>query len=133
MISGDLRYSSSLEARDCLPHVPLPNFLTENDSSRANLNSEALEEFLSILRPSTSFLFPPTSPILRASKTNGATTYYSYRRTPCSVSPSIPSDGLGLTIADVEIDKENDSSPYRFFSKGPLGKPSRPMTTSGCK
>ena len=85
------------------------------------MNTEALEEFLSILRPTTSFLFPPTSPILRASRANVATTYFPYRRTPSSVSPSIPSDGLGLTLTD-DIDKENDSYPYRFFSKGPLGK-----------
>jgi len=51
-------------------------------SSRSSLPSEALEEFLSILRPS---FFPPTSPILRARR-QGATTLTSFpyeRPYPC--------------------------------------------------
>ncbi|CAL1704357.1 unnamed protein product [Somion occarium] len=91
-------------------------------SPRSNLSSEALEEFLSILRPSTTLLFPPTSPILRATKASVANAYFPYRRTPCSVSPSIPAEGLGLTAPD-EIDKENDSQPFRYFGKGPLASP----------
>ncbi|KAF9648059.1 hypothetical protein BDM02DRAFT_3187427 [Thelephora ganbajun] len=63
-------------------------------SPRAGLSSEALEEFLSILRPS-SFLYPsPTSPILRR-RNNGATIHLdrqqSTRRGENARSPQPPS------------------------------------------
>ncbi|CAL1704361.1 unnamed protein product [Somion occarium] len=64
-------------------------------SPRSNLSSEALEEFLSILRPSTTLLFPPTSPILRATKASVANAYFPYRRTPCSRMTLSLSDTLG--------------------------------------
>jgi hypothetical protein len=47
----------------------------------ASLQSEALEEFLSILRPA-SLLYPPTSPILRATarRNNGTMSVIPYER-----------------------------------------------------
>ena len=90
------------------PHVcPLGKFLAEDlhvktiltpasdyDIHSANLPSEALEEFLSILRPS-SFLYPsPTSPILRR-RNNGTMIHYdrqqSTRKGENAWSPQPPS------------------------------------------
>lgn len=91
---------------------------------RSTLPSEALEEFLSILRPS-SFLFPPTSPILRPSNhaTHG---FVPYRRSPsCRLSPSMSNDGLGMSIFDQPDNgsKENDlvSYPFKILGTGALG------------
>ncbi|TCD60578.1 hypothetical protein EIP91_009850 [Steccherinum ochraceum] len=79
--------------------------------ARSGLTSEALEEFLSILRPSTAFLFPPHSPVLRASNANASGAYLPYRR-PAStrLSPSV-SDHLLTDHADA-VDKENDAVTY---------------------
>lgn len=77
--------------------------------------SEAIEEFLSILRPS-SFLFPPTSPILRPS--NGiAHGFVTYRRPgSCSLSPAISNEGLGITLLDQndDVGREGDAIAYPF-------------------
>ncbi|KIP09074.1 hypothetical protein PHLGIDRAFT_18721 [Phlebiopsis gigantea 11061_1 CR5-6] len=84
-------------------------------SPRSTLPSEAVEEFLSILRPST-FLFPPNSPILRPS--NGTShTFFPYRRPgSCNLSPAISSEGLGITFMDQNdsMSKDGDSVTYPF-------------------
>ncbi len=75
--------------------------------------SEALEEFLSILHHPATIRFRPTSPLVMA--TNQATHFFTYRRqTPCSLSPSHPSEGLGLTLGDHADDKENEGLVYPF-------------------
>lgn len=90
---------------------------------RSTLPSEAIEEFLSILRPSA-ILFPPTSPILRSS--NGtAHGFVPYRRpTSCGLSPAMSNEGLGLTLADQSdnASKENElvTYPFRFLGSGHL-------------
>ncbi|EKM55533.1 uncharacterized protein PHACADRAFT_256230 [Phanerochaete carnosa HHB-10118-sp] len=89
-------------------------------SPRSTLPSEAMEEFLSILRPS-SFLFPPTSPILRPS--NGlAHGFVSYCRPgSCSLSPAMSNEGLGITLVDQsdEMKKDGDTVAYPFKIIGP--------------
>lgn len=67
-------------------------------SSRSSLPSEALEEFLSILRPS---FFPPTSPILRARR-QGATslTTFPYDR-------PYPSKGRRLELVQQKYEANN--------------------------
>ncbi|KAI0094017.1 hypothetical protein BDY19DRAFT_292559 [Irpex rosettiformis] len=84
--------------------------------------SEAIEEFLSILRPSFA-MFPPTSPILRP--TNGvAHGFVPYRQ---ALSPAMSNEGLGLCVADQgdNASKENDlvSYPFRLLSPSPLSSP----------
>ena len=76
--------------------------------------AEALEEFLSILQHTNSFRFQPTSPVLRPTTNNAS--FFAYRRqTPCTLSPSLPSEGLGLTLAgDRADDKENEGVVYPF-------------------
>ena len=74
--------------------------------------SEALEEFLSILQHPSAIRFQPTSPILRAS--NHGAHFFTYRRqTPCSLSPSLPSEGLGLAIGDAD-DKGCEAIAYPY-------------------
>lgn len=81
--------------------------------SHRSTPTEALEEFLSILQHPGAIRFQPTSPILRPSNHN--THFFTYRRqTPCSLSPSLPSEGLGLTLGDHADDKENDTISYPF-------------------
>jgi hypothetical protein len=46
----------------------------------ASLQSEALEEFLSILRPASFFYPPNTSPILRARRNNGTISAIAHER-----------------------------------------------------
>ncbi|KAI0748013.1 hypothetical protein C8Q80DRAFT_1169598 [Daedaleopsis nitida] len=92
--------------------------------------SEALEEFLSILNHPSSLRFRPTSPILRAG--NHSTAFFAYRRqTPCSLSPSLPGEGFGLTLAGERADdKENESVGYPFMFLGSsLGSPVSRMQT----
>ena len=83
--------------------------------NRSTLPSEAIEEFLSILRPS-SILFPPTSPILRPS--NGlAHGFVPYRRPgSCSISPAMSNEGLGITLLDQtdNMAKDSDAVAYPF-------------------
>ncbi|KAI0079969.1 hypothetical protein K474DRAFT_1638856 [Panus rudis PR-1116 ss-1] len=98
---------------------------SQRASPRSTLPSEALEEFLSILRPSSAFLFQPTSPILRASKANVTSAYFPYRRPPsCAISPSLPSEGLGFAIND-DVNRENESMTYprRYLAASPLASP----------
>ncbi len=77
-----------------------------------SMPSEALEEFLSILQHPSTFRFQPTSPVIRPTT---ASHFFTYRRqTPCSLSPSLPSDGLGLTIAGHADDKSSEAGPYPF-------------------
>ncbi|KAM5538992.1 hypothetical protein V8D89_007215 [Ganoderma adspersum] len=91
--------------------------------------AEALEEFLSILHHPTTICFQPTSPIIRAANHN--THFFTYRRqTPSSLSPSLPSEGLGLTLGDHADDKENDAISYPFKLLGSsLGSPVSRMQT----
>ncbi|RDX56893.1 hypothetical protein K466DRAFT_585343 [Polyporus arcularius HHB13444] len=91
--------------------------------------SEALEEFLSILHHPATIRFRPTSPLVMA--TNQATHFFTYRRqTPCSLSPSHPSEGLGLTLGDHADDKENEGLVYPFRILGSsLGSPVSRMQT----
>ncbi|GJE90857.1 hypothetical protein PsYK624_070010 [Phanerochaete sordida] len=95
-------------------------------SPRSTLPSEAMEEFLSILRPST-FLFPPTSPILRPS--NGlAHGFVTYRRPgSCSLSPAMSNEGLGITLADRNDDMNKDGDavayPFKIIGSGHLSSP----------
>ncbi|KZT69004.1 hypothetical protein DAEQUDRAFT_727181 [Daedalea quercina L-15889] len=78
--------------------------------------SEALEEFLSILQ-SSSFRFPPTSPILRANNSNTQHTFF--YRAPSSLSTSHP-DGLGLSLSDAgEMRKDSATPAYPFKLLGP--------------
>ncbi|KAJ8453641.1 hypothetical protein ONZ51_g13485 [Trametes cubensis] len=99
--------------------------LSEKDSlsprpSPRSTPAEALEEFLSILQHPSTFRFQPTSPVMRPTNAH----FFAYRRqTPCSLSPSLPSEGLGLTLADVD-DKSADGMPYSFrFIGNSLGSP----------
>ncbi|KAI0709082.1 hypothetical protein C8Q76DRAFT_799113 [Earliella scabrosa] len=92
--------------------------------------AEALEEFLSILQHTNSFRFQPTSPVLRPTTNNAS--FFAYRRqTPCTLSPSLPSEGLGLTLAgDRADDKENEGVAYPFKLLGSsLGSPVSRMQT----
>ncbi|PCH38262.1 hypothetical protein WOLCODRAFT_136138 [Wolfiporia cocos MD-104 SS10] len=84
-------------------------------SPRANLSSEALEEFLSILQSST-LRFPPTSPILRAS--NGSAFFY--RRSPH------PSD---VPDAADDIDGMTPAYPFKLLGNGSLASPVSRMHT----
>jgi len=114
-------------------------------SPRSGLPTEALEEFLSILRPS---FFPPTSPILRTRRQAAATFQhersFSYKgrgrleiapqkcdsieelnsarstqlsRNTCTGTPDSPSD------FDGPIELENDSPPLRWFKANILSSP----------
>ncbi|KAI8998739.1 hypothetical protein BD414DRAFT_475934 [Trametes punicea] len=70
--------------------------------------TEALEEFLSILQHPATLRFQPTSPVVRPSNAH----FFAYRRqTPCSLSPSLPSEGL---LADRPDEKSSDAVPYTF-------------------
>ncbi|KAI0374777.1 hypothetical protein BV20DRAFT_986617 [Pilatotrama ljubarskyi] len=107
--------------------------LSEKDSlsprtSPRSTPSEALEEFLSILQHPATLRFQPTSPVMRP--TNNAH-FFSYRRqTPCSLSPSLPSDGLGMTLAAHADDKANEAGTYSFRVLGnALGSPISRMQT----
>ncbi|KAF7800273.1 hypothetical protein EIP86_011520 [Pleurotus ostreatoroseus] len=87
-------------------------------SPRSALPSEALEEFLSILRPSTTFLFPPTSPILRPSNalTHG---FVAYRRPQsCRLSPSLAGDNLSVAVEQIDNDAKENELPYSFTLLG---------------
>lgn len=82
--------------------------------SRSTLPSDAVEEFLSILRPSA-ILFPSSSPVLRSS--NGlAHGFVPYRRpTSVTLSPAMSNEGLGLNIADHSDNATQDEMvPYPF-------------------
>ena len=89
----------------------------------SGLSSEALEEFLSILRPSTALRFPPTSPVLRPTHGNTTGAYFPYRR-PAStrLSPSMSADGLLADHTD-SLDKENDAVgfPLKLWGSDHLG------------
>ncbi|KAH8107027.1 hypothetical protein BXZ70DRAFT_916106 [Cristinia sonorae] len=94
-------------------------------SPRAGLSSEALEEFLSILRPSTALLFRSASPVLRPANSNTSGSYFPYRR-PAStrLSPSVTADGLLTDVPDI-VDKENDGVgyPFKLWGSDHLGSP----------
>ncbi|KAI0670488.1 hypothetical protein C8Q78DRAFT_1036455 [Trametes maxima] len=107
--------------------------LSEKDSlspraSPRSTPAEALEEFLSILQHPAAMRFQPTSPVMRAT-TNG-THFFAYRRqTPCSLSPSLPSEGLGLTIAAHADDKTSEAGySFRILTSS-LGSPISRMQT----
>ncbi|EIW60494.1 uncharacterized protein TRAVEDRAFT_28050 [Trametes versicolor FP-101664 SS1] len=97
-------------------------------TSPRSMPSEALEEFLSILQHPSALRFQPTSPVMRPTT---ASHFFTYRRqTPCSLSPSLPSDGLGLTIAGHADDKASEAGPYTFrVLGGALGSPISRMQT----
>jgi len=115
-------------------------------SPRSSLTSEALEEFLSILKPS--YFFPPSSPILRTRR-NGASlpTYpYQYKaRVINSRSDSISfvddSDRVRQNSSsrspEFIMDRDNGSGDYerhtsdglRWFTSGALSSPISRMQT----
>ncbi|EPT05972.1 hypothetical protein FOMPIDRAFT_1021107 [Fomitopsis schrenkii] len=86
-------------------------------------SSEALEEFLSILQ-SSSFRFPPTSPILRSN--NGTTQHTFFYRASSSLSTS-HGDGLGLSLGDAADEMRRDSAtpvyPFKLLGSGSLASP----------
>jgi len=105
-------------------------------SPRASLPSEALEEFLSILRPS-SFLYPsPTSPILRR-KNNGAMVHFDLQptwrgenaRSPQPPSPNKTTSSVKTLTPDdfvttERLDSEHDVNsitwyPFDWRTAGP--------------
>ncbi|KAI0811273.1 hypothetical protein BC629DRAFT_1480031 [Irpex lacteus] len=91
-------------------------------SPLSNPPSEAMEEFLSIIRPSFA-MFQPTSPILRSS--NGvAHGFVPYRH---ALSPAMSNEGLGLSAADQSdnASKENEMVvyPFRLLAASPLSSP----------
>ncbi|KAI0831193.1 hypothetical protein BC628DRAFT_1336340 [Trametes gibbosa] len=92
--------------------------------------AEALEEFLSILQHPSTLRFQPTSPVIRPTNSNN-THFFAYRRqTPSGLSPSLPSDGLGLTIATHADDKATEAGIYSFRVLGnALGSPISRMHT----
>ncbi|RPD66023.1 hypothetical protein L227DRAFT_648818 [Lentinus tigrinus ALCF2SS1-6] len=119
-------------ADDHVDQQPAEPSEKDSVSPRASPRStpaEALEEFLSILQHPATIRFQRTSPVLRA--TNQTTHFFAYRRqTPCSLSPSHPSEGLGLTLGDHADDKENDTLVYPFKILGSaLGSPVSRMQT----
>ena len=83
--------------------------------------SEALEEFLSILQ-SSSFRFPPTSPILRANNGTSQHTFF-YRASSSLSAPH--ADGLGLSLGDAGDEMRRDSAtpayPFKLLGSGSLG------------
>ncbi|KAH9934806.1 uncharacterized protein B0H18DRAFT_978366 [Fomitopsis serialis] len=85
--------------------------------------SEALEEFLSILQ-SSSFYFPPTSPILRAS--NGSAAHTFFYRASSSLSTS-HQEGLGVSLSDAADEMRRDSAtpayPFKLIGSGSLASP----------
>ena len=118
------------------PFVSLANLFL----IRSSLPSEALEEFLSILRPS---LFPPRSPILRPlrypvsslhdrtltlpSKPLGGIDNLTVLPRDDSRTP-VKQSGASLSSRAPQLceNEENDvrpETPTRFFSSGPLGMP----------
>ncbi|GBE82343.1 hypothetical protein SCP_0407270 [Sparassis crispa] len=122
---GDSKYPDSCDRDSVSPRA----------SPRSNLPSEALEEFFSILNSST-LIFPPapTSPILRATNTNASHSFFSYRRTPSSsISPSLPSEGLGLTLVDPADDLRKDGEPvaypFKLLASNALASPVSRMHT----
>jgi len=91
---------------------------SDSDAHSASLPSEALEEFLSILRPS-SFLYPcPTSPILRR-RNNGAMIQFdlqqSTRRGENAWSPQPPSPTKTLTPDDFLLAEDHDASSLTWY------------------
>lgn len=72
-------------------------------SSLQNLQSEALEDFLSILRPGA--FFPPSSPILRARRNGGSLPYQFKARV-------LHSRGDSISVLE-ELDKDVSYSPNR--------------------
>jgi len=107
---------------------------------RSSLPSEALEEFLSILRPS---LFPPRSPILRPLRYPVSSLHDRTLTLPpkplggidnLTVLPRddsrtpVKQSGASLSSRAPQLceNEENDvgpETPTRFFSSGPLGMP----------
>ncbi|KAI0341864.1 hypothetical protein BDW22DRAFT_1429957 [Trametopsis cervina] len=116
----DLAPQSSERDRSISPRLSSLIYVYDRLTSPAP--SEAMEEFLSILRPTFS-IFPPTSPILRPG--NGiAHDFVPYRR---GLSSAMSNEGLGLSIADQSDDtnKENEmvSYPFRLLASSPLSSP----------
>ncbi|KAA1474865.1 hypothetical protein DENSPDRAFT_908445 [Dentipellis sp. KUC8613] len=111
------------------PHSP-------RQSPRANLPSEALEEFLSILRPS---LFPPQSPPLRARRI--PLNFAHERSTSLSAKPLDRLDNVPILREDAHTpakptamhisprllsprpydDENSDFVAFRTYNSGPLG------------
>ncbi|KAH9854119.1 hypothetical protein C2E23DRAFT_819673 [Lenzites betulinus] len=128
------RLMLSEDASDQQEHKPAE--LYERDSlsplpSPRSTPAEALEEFLSILQHPSALRFQPTSPVIRPANSNNNTHFFTYRRqTPSSLSPSLPSDGLGLTIATHADEKASEAGTYSFRVIGnALGSPISRMHT----
>ncbi|KAI0781047.1 hypothetical protein BD413DRAFT_464539 [Trametes elegans] len=109
------------------PDLSEKDSLSPHASPRAT-PSEALEEFLSILQHPASIRFQPTSPVMRPGNN---THFFTYRRqTPCSLSPALPSDGMGLTYNGHADDMAGEAGPYTFkFLGSSLGSPVSRMQT----
>jgi len=75
-------------------------------SPRSSLSSEALEEFLSILKTST--FFPPSSPILRARRNGASLPNYPYQYK----ARVLHSRGDSISIVE-EIDRARSNAPTR--------------------
>ncbi|TFY65501.1 hypothetical protein EVG20_g5565 [Dentipellis fragilis] len=120
-------------ASNALALRPLPR-----QSPRANLPSEALEEFLSILRPS---LFPPQSPPLRARRI--PLNFSHERSTSLSAKPLDRLDNVPILREDAHTpakptamrisprllsprpydDENSDIVAFRTYNSGPLASP----------
>ncbi|KAI0705827.1 hypothetical protein BC835DRAFT_1409893 [Cytidiella melzeri] len=117
-----LKLSADNEEELTMPSSDRDRPISPRASSLSTPPSEAIEEFLSILRPSFS-MFPPTSPILRP--TNGiAHGFVPYRQ---ALSPAMSNEGLGLSVADQtdNASKENEmvSYPFRLLASSPMSSP----------
>ncbi|KAK0445536.1 uncharacterized protein ARMOST_07917 [Armillaria ostoyae] len=86
-------------------------------SPRSALSTEALEEFLSILRPSLS-LFPPHSPVLRT------TTAFALKAiAQASDSDSAADTGSEAVSVGLEMEDELNFRQYQWFSNAILSSP----------
>ncbi|KAK0240609.1 hypothetical protein EDD85DRAFT_825931 [Armillaria nabsnona] len=86
-------------------------------SPRSALSTEALEEFLSILRPSLS-LFPPHSPVLRT------TTAFALKAiAQASDSDSAADTGAEAVSVGLDMEDELNFRQYQWFSNAILSSP----------
>ncbi|KAL0572244.1 hypothetical protein V5O48_009726 [Marasmius crinis-equi] len=109
----------------------LEETLSTRSSPRSPLPSEALEEFLSILKPSLPAFFPPRSPVTVRSRRQVSLPQITYnekeatRNVDMSASAKTPeSDGVEVDFQVLEIDDSNSASPsFRWFTSSVLSSP----------
>ncbi|KAK0210326.1 hypothetical protein DFS33DRAFT_1292358 [Desarmillaria ectypa] len=95
----------------------LSNSPSLRSSPRSALSTEALEEFLSILRPSLN-LFPPRSPVLRT------TTAFALKAiAQASESDSAAEAGTEAVSVGLEMEDELNFRQYQWFSNAILSSP----------